>query len=78
MPRPFGTEPLTVRVTTGLLAELTAEAWECEMTVSEYVAGLLKRRGKWARTVGTAGGYDVRAPLPPKKGTRAAREARRE
>jgi hypothetical protein len=65
---------LALRVTPALHAELTAEAWECERTLSDYVRALLSRRGKWARSVGDQGGWDICAPLPPKIGTRAARE----
>jgi len=46
-------------MTPALKAELEVEAWECERTLADYVRGLLQRRGKWARTVGTAGGYDL-------------------
>jgi hypothetical protein len=65
---------LAFRVTKALRAELEAEAWECERTLSDYVRGLLARRGKWGRSVGSQGGWDLQAPLPPKSGTRAARE----
>jgi hypothetical protein len=65
---------LALRVSPALHAELTAEAWECERTLSDYVRGLLSRRGKWARSVRSAGGWDLQAELPPKIGTRAARE----
>jgi hypothetical protein len=53
---------ITIPMSTALRAELEAEAWECEMGLADYVRGLLVRRGKWARTVGTAGGYDIAAP----------------
>jgi hypothetical protein len=60
MPRPREKRiPLTIGVSKVLKAELEAEAWESERTLSDYVRGLLERRGKWARTVGTAGGYDI-------------------
>ena len=64
------TAKLNLRITPTLKAELEAEAWEEQRTVGDYVRGLLTRRGKWARTVGTAGGYDLHgAPAnPPKKG----------
>ncbi len=56
---------LTIHVTTALKTQLELEAWECQLSLNEYVGGLLKRRGKWARSVGIAGGYDLMAPLPP-------------
>ena len=34
------------------------------MSLSEYVRGLLSRRGKWARSLGSAGGYDIQSLLP--------------
>ena len=70
---PSNTKPLTVYMPLTLYTELCAEAWECERSISDYVRGLLTRRGKFARSIGTAGGYDLAAPLPPKIGTRAAR-----
>lgn len=42
-----------------LKAALEAEAWEEGLTLSQYLRGLLSRRGKWARAVGQAGGYDI-------------------
>ena len=71
---PSNTKPLTVYMPLTLYTELCAEAWECERSISDYVRGLLTRRGKFARSIGTAGGYDLAAPLPPKIGTRAKRE----
>lgn len=56
---------LTIPVTTALKTQLELEAWECQMSLGAYVRGLLTRRGKWARSVGSAGGYDLMAPLPP-------------
>jgi hypothetical protein len=56
-----------VRVSRALEAELRAEAWEENLSLSVYVAGLLTRRGKWARTVGKPGGYDLVAPLRSSK-----------
>jgi len=50
---------ISVSVRPGLKAELENEAWEEQRTLSQYVSGLLERRGKWARTVGCAGGYDL-------------------
>ncbi len=64
--RPHGLRAtLTIPVTTALKTQLELEAWECQMSLPEYVRGLLKRRGKWARSVGSAGGYDLMAPWPP-------------
>jgi hypothetical protein len=82
MPRsPFSkrgsrTKALSIYITEALHAELTAEAWECERALSDYVFGLLTRRGKWSRSVGAAGGWDLQAELPPKIGTRAKREGK--
>jgi hypothetical protein len=73
-PRDPNSVTLAFRVTPALRAELLAEAWECERTLSDYVRGLLTRRGKWSRSISHAGGWDLQAPLPPKTGTRAARE----
>ena len=74
-PRDPNSVTLAFRVTPTLRAELEAEAWECERSLSDYVRSLLSRRGKWARAVGAQGGWDICAPLPPKSGTRAARES---
>lgn len=43
---------VTIHVTIprALRADLEAEAWEENLTLSKYVAGLLSRRGKWARS----------------------------
>lgn len=61
------TEKLTISVTPTLKAALEAEAWESQRSLSDYVRGLLERRGKWARSVGTAGGFDIMAiELAPK------------
>lgn len=73
-PRDPNSVTLAFRVTPALRAELEAEAWECERSLSDYVRALLSRRGKWARAVGAQGGWDICAPLPPKSGTRAGRE----
>lgn len=62
--------PLTVMVSPLMKAELEAEAWEEQRTLSDYIRGLLTRRGKWARSIGKAGGYDIGpapAPLKPKR-----------
>jgi hypothetical protein len=65
MPRPREKRiPLTIGVSKVLKAELEAEAWESERTLSDYVRGLLERRGKWRRSVGTSGGYDLQAESP--------------
>lgn len=54
---------VSIRITPALKAELEAEAWECERSLSDYVAGLLTRRGKWYRSTSTATGpaapYDL-------------------
>jgi len=56
------TERISFTVTPALKAALDAEAWEEQRSLADYIRGLLERRGKWARTVGTAGGYDIQAP----------------
>lgn len=56
---------LHVPVTTALKTQLELEAWESQLGLSEYVRGLLSRRGKWARAVGCGGGYDIMHELPP-------------
>jgi predicted HicB family RNase H-like nuclease len=56
---PHGTTVFAVRVPVALRAALEVEAWESGLSLSEYVAGLLERRGKWARSVGKPGGYDL-------------------
>jgi len=56
---------LHIPVSTALKTALELEAWECQQSLAEYVRGLLSRRGKWARTVGKAGGYDIAAPPLP-------------
>jgi len=61
------TERITLTVTAALKAELDAEAWESQRSLADYVRGLLERRGKWARSVGTAGGYDIQAPETAKR-----------
>ena len=66
MPRrdPAYAATLTIPMTTALKTQLELEAWECQQTLAAYVRGLLERRGKWRRTVGAAGGYDVMGPTP--------------
>lgn len=59
--------PISVSITLALKSELEAEAWEEQRTLSQYVAVLLERRGKWSRAVGSAGGYDLQAPPPGSK-----------
>ena len=56
---------ISFSVTPALKAELEAEAWEVQRSLSDYVRGLIERRGKWARTVGSPGGYDI-GPEPGK------------
>lgn len=51
------TERLAIAISPTLRAELEAEAWEEQRTFSDYVRRLLEQRGKWARTVGSGGGY---------------------
>lgn len=58
---------IALSVSTGLKTALEAEAYECQRSLADYIRGLLERRGKWARTVGTAGGYDIMAPETAKK-----------
>ncbi len=60
---------LNLKITRVLRAALEAEAWESQQTLSDYVRGLLERRGKWARTTSAnrAGGYDLMAEPRPKK-----------
>jgi hypothetical protein len=61
------TAQLVVAVSPALKAALSVEAWECGETLPDYLRGLLERRGKWARSVGKAGGYDIAAPLRERK-----------
>lgn len=58
--------PISISISPELKAALEIEAWEEQRTLSNYIAGLLERRGKWARTVGQAGGYDLQGE-PRKK-----------
>ena len=64
MPRPRDprTDRITISVSPALKTALEAEAWEEQRPLADYVRGLLERRGKWARSVGTAGGHDIMAP----------------
>ena len=54
---------IAVWMTPAMKAELETEAWEEQRSLSDYICGLLQRRGKWARSVGKAGGYDIQKPL---------------
>jgi hypothetical protein len=63
------TERISFTVTPAFKLEIAAEAWESQRSLADYVRGLLERRGKWARTVGTAGGYDIQAPELARKKT---------
>lgn len=56
------TATIMFKVTPALRAALELEAWESSLALSDYIRGLLERRGKWARSVGKAGGYDIAAP----------------
>jgi hypothetical protein len=60
-------EKISFTVTAAMKASLEAEAWEEQRSLADYIRGLLERRGKWARTVGTAGGYDIQAPETAKR-----------
>jgi hypothetical protein len=64
MPRGEKRVPIVVQVSPALKTKLELEAWESQHTLSSYIRGLLERRGKWARTVGEAGGYDIQAIIP--------------
>jgi hypothetical protein len=55
---------LHIPVTLALKTQLELEAWESQLTLKEYVRQLLTRRGKWARSVSCAGGYDIQSTLP--------------
>jgi hypothetical protein len=62
-PSPRRTAQLTFYVSERLKKELMLEAWEENRTLSDYLRGLLERRGKWARTALTGpGGYDIGPP----------------
>lgn len=67
--------PIKVYVSKTLYAELEAEAWEEGRDLSGYVRRLLTTRGKFARTVGTAGGYlTPNGPANPPKTLRPAND----
>jgi hypothetical protein len=55
--------PVTITMSPALKSALEMEAWECQRSLADYLRGLLERRGKWARSVGTAGGYDLMTPI---------------
>lgn len=61
------TETVSFKVTKILKAELEIEAWEEQLSLNDYIRGLLERRGKWSRSVGKAGGYDIGPTIPRKK-----------
>ncbi len=63
---PQRTIKITFAVTPELKALLDAEAYEEQRSLSEYVYRLLLQRGKWSRTVGTAGGYCIGPGEVPK------------
>jgi hypothetical protein len=67
MPRGANTELLSFRITPALKFALEAEAWEEQVKLSDYVRGLLERRGKWSRSVGRPGGYDIALPAKVKE-----------
>jgi hypothetical protein len=71
MPRRTGhTKTVTISVSPLLHAELSAEAWESEMSLTEYVRTLLSSRGKWARMTGKPGGYLIGELAKPKRSVR--------
>ena len=61
------TARIAVSVTPVVKAELEFEAFEEQRSLSDYIAGLLDRRGKWARSVGHAGGHDIAMPAKDPK-----------
>lgn len=56
------TAHIAFTVTSRLKTELELEAWESGMKLGEYIRYLLDTRGKYARSVGKAGGYAVIGP----------------
>ena len=56
------TAHIAFSVTPRLKSELQVEAWESGMKLGEYIRYLLDTRGKYARSVGKAGGYAVIGP----------------
>lgn len=63
---PANTASVTVYMTPAMKLALETEAWEVQRSLADYVRGLLARRGKWARSVGNAGGYDL-GPAEPEE-----------
>ena len=61
---------INISVTPALRAALEVEAWESGMKLGDYVRGLLSRRGKWARTVGKPGGYDLIGTATNRRGVK--------
>jgi hypothetical protein len=59
MPNHNRTANIAFKVTPALKAALEVEAWECGESLPDYLRGLLDRRGKWQRSVGKAGHYDI-------------------
>jgi hypothetical protein len=64
---PNRTEKITFAVTRELKIMLEAEAYEEQRSLSEYIYRLLLTRGKFARTVGSAGGYMIGPAEVPKQ-----------
>jgi hypothetical protein len=56
---PTRTIKVTFAATPQLKAMLDAEAYEEGRSLSDYIYRLLLTRGKFARTVGAAGGYCI-------------------
>jgi hypothetical protein len=67
MPRNERTESIVFSCTPALKLALQTEAWEEQLKLGEYVRGLLERRGKWSRSVGRPGGYDIALPAKVKE-----------
>lgn len=59
------TATIHLSVTPALKSTLEVEAWESGEKLGDYIRGLLERRGKWARSVGKSGGYDI--AMEPRK-----------
>jgi hypothetical protein len=60
-------EVIRVPVTEIMKVQLELEAWEMQKTLPEYIRGLLRTRGKFARTVGRGAEYLVVGPASPPK-----------
>jgi hypothetical protein len=57
------TANIAFKVTPAMKAALEIEAWESgEKNLGDYIRKLLETRGKFARSVGKAGGYLVQGP----------------